>query len=86
MEEQTRATEHISTKGAREAFSVPRTQAKSCGIGETGSQRQERDEVDGPLHTTSLQGRLTPHPTQCPHRDAREGRSSRGEGSCDHSL
>lgn len=59
MEEQTRVTEHISAEGAREAFSEPRTQAKSCGIGETGSQRQGRDEVDGPPHITSLQGRLT---------------------------
>lgn len=37
MEEQTRVTEHISAKGAREAFPTPRTQAEPCGIGETGS-------------------------------------------------
>lgn len=49
MEEQSRDTEHISAEGAREVserarevFFVPRTQAKSCGTAETGSQRQER--------------------------------------------
>lgn len=42
MEEQTRVTEHVSAEGARETFSMPRTRAKSCGIGETGPQRQGR--------------------------------------------
>lgn len=64
---------------------MPRTQARSCEIGETASQRQGRDELDGPLHTTSLQGRLTPHPTQCPQGDAREDRSRGETGPYDHS-
>lgn len=85
MEEQTRVTEHISAEGAREAFPMRRRQAKPYGIAETGSQRQGRDELDGPLHTISLQGRLTPHPTQCPQEDAREGSSSGGKGPYDHS-